>query len=277
MRILILLQLFIFISCQQIERDSLSETHKDTVELNSIVNTEENQLIENTEQQEDYSDEARDPDFCDTLSAYFSKSEIHPLINKSYSNGSDTVKTFKIGSHIINWNFNDSTTLAKIDAHIIKIDNVKSFSVEDNSEVNIAGSYFLSGVKLYSIYGREIIIIEFGLNGCGGRCFNNYSLFYDVKNKTTNYYLGAELGCFSLYDFKHNGKIDILYPTFDGDIDGIEPYSHKYTLLELDSKGRFQFQKDKFGTNYFIMVTYAERSPEVGCEKAELNWYEPLK
>ncbi|MCR6642578.1 MAG: hypothetical protein NVV82_27200 [Sporocytophaga sp.] len=250
----------IFTSC-----DKLSTSNTDIVLQDSIDKHESDN--ESMMMEEDDSDEdIIKPGICGTILQYFNNFQIKPVIDNSYNDGSDTTTIFKVGNHIVYWKYDDTTTTIKIDNQYL------DFMAE-----NIEGSYSIGGIRLYSVYNKEIIAIEFYINGCGGNCFEGNSLFYDVQNKTTSYFNYYAMNCFSLYDFGNNRTINLLSPKFDGDYHG--PFYESYSLFTLNADGLFKPQMDQSGKPYFIKIHYPERSPEMGmqCTIEKMNWLEKIE
>ncbi|GAL86125.1 hypothetical protein MYP_3354 [Sporocytophaga myxococcoides] len=206
------------------------------------------------------------PGICDTILQYFNNYQIKPVIDNSYNDGNDTTTIFKVGNHIVYWKYDETTTIVKIDNQYLNLE-----------AENIEGSYSIGGIRLYSINNKEIIVIEFYVNGCGGNCFGGNSLFYDVQKKTTSYFSYFAMNCFSLYDFDKDRTINLLSPKFEGDFHG--PFYESYSLYTLNEDGFFKQEVDQSGKPYFIKIFYPERSPEMGmqCEIAKMNWFEKIK
>ncbi|MFZ4798647.1 MAG: hypothetical protein ACOYMA_14205 [Bacteroidia bacterium] len=263
-KISILLFICLIVSCDS------ENNQNNLVKTDSLENIEKTAIVEeiNSEIDEDYneSEGANTLDFSDTLFSYFKRNELKPLIDKSFNDGNDTTTYFKIGKHIINWVYNDSLTILRIDDEKINL-NINGFE----------GTYSIGGIKLFSIEKREILAIVFNVVGCGGGCFDGNTLFYDFRNRKENYYSYVAMNCFSLYDFKNDNSIELLVPKFEGDVYGRDKFIETYSLFELNNEGHFFAKKDKLGKAFFIKVEYPNRSPESKCEIKSINWFENIK
>jgi hypothetical protein len=252
--------LFIFIACDKVNTSNTEKVLNDSIDQQEFDN--ESMVIE----EDDSGEDSIAPGICDTILQYFNNFQIKPVIDNSYNDGNDTTTIFKIGNHIVYWKYDDTITTVKIDNQYL-----------DLEAENIEGSYSIGGIRLFNVYNKEIIAIEFYVNGCGGSCFEGNSLFYDVSNKTTSYFNYYAMNCFSLYDFGNDRTINLLSPEFEGDVHG--PFYESYSLYTLNEVGFFKPESDQSGNPYLIKILYPERSPEMGmlCTVEKMNWFEKIK
>lgn len=136
-------------------------------------------------------------DFCDTLGAYFSKYRIKP--DEYISSLNKDTGWYSIGKHKIEWRHTDTSTSVKIDGKNIPVNNGRFYGDTGSIETDFI-SYFLTDIALYTLAGREVIVFGMGVP-CGGNCIGSYTMFYDLKNKTINFFYGEAMDCSSLYDF----------------------------------------------------------------------------
>lgn len=189
------------------------------------------------------------------LSKYFALHEISPKIIINNIDSSQTNIT--LGDHSLKWEVIKNQKNLIIDKNIIQLKNEITINEVHNLQkdtLNAAKNW--TQIKLYQYSGREIIALEMKYLHCDDpSCISNFYLFYDTKNKSTNYF-----GTFrsnlemNLYNFG-DGKISFVsqshlnYPACNARI--FNPYT-------IDDEGIFRLQTKKDGKPYQIEQNYTD-------------------
>lgn len=207
------------------------------------------------------------------LSNHFRLREIDPeiIINNIEENETD----IELPGHKIKWNNTKNETSLNIDNKKLSLKNEVTINEVHNlikDSVDFANNW--KQIKLYKFAGREIIAIKMKYTPCVGiGCSADFYLFYDTKNKSTNYFgtFRSDLEM-NLYNFG-DGKISFVSQSY---LNNPACDEKIYNLYAINDIGIFQLQK-KNGKPYEIHQYYTDEGIKEFERLEQSTWIKKIE
>lgn len=210
------------------------------------------------------------------IDEHFNKHRIEPNI---IVNNVDNQNSLVLGSHEIKFVEKEAETIIRIDDDAFTLKNqltLNDVHDSDKSDVDFANTW--NQARLYKLHGegqREIILLNLEYSPCTGLgCSVEYTLIYDITNKTKNFF-GSFRGSDASELYSYNGNMYYASNNFRGSYHGDTQVEYSKFLYKMYNNGQFNLCLSDNNRPYYIKTVLHPENPKLE-DSFEEKWIETI-